>query len=286
MLLTPVVRAIVGSRAALASPTRLKAAAMRRSAATTSGRRSRSSDGSPAGIASGCPGSCDADVRRGGGIPPDEDLQRPERLLARQLELTERVAVSADVGLRHLDVLIVGDTHARPRLGDPDQILAASDGLPRELHLESCLGGQEPAACDDRCDRLARVLEIGQRRGGVGRSCGAAVPDAAPEVELPAQGDRASLNTRAVSRHLGAAAREKVDRWIELRTRLPGVEYRLLDACRADAKVGVVGDRLGDGGVQLLVVERDEPVVARPSLRRRPSPSIAQAVPSPEMLLP
>ena len=37
MLLTPVVRAIVGSRAALASPMRLKAAAMRRSAATTSG---------------------------------------------------------------------------------------------------------------------------------------------------------------------------------------------------------------------------------------------------------
>ncbi len=56
MLLTPVVSEIVGSRAALASPTRLKAAATRRSAATTSGRRSSSSDGSPAGTASGWPG--------------------------------------------------------------------------------------------------------------------------------------------------------------------------------------------------------------------------------------
>ena len=116
--------------------------------------------------------------------------------------------------------------------------------------------------------------------GGVGRCRGAAVPDAAPEVELPAQGDRPSLNTRAVSRHLGAAAREEVDRRIELRTRLPGVEHRLLDACRADAQVGVVGDRLGDGGVQLLVVERDEPVVgdhACAGALRRPLPGSADS---------
>ena len=47
--LTPVVSAIAGSRAALASCTRLNAAATRRSAAITSGRRSSSSDGSPPG---------------------------------------------------------------------------------------------------------------------------------------------------------------------------------------------------------------------------------------------
>ena len=51
--LTPVVSAIAGSRAAFASCTRLNAAAMRRSAAMTSGRRSSSCDGSPAGIGGG-----------------------------------------------------------------------------------------------------------------------------------------------------------------------------------------------------------------------------------------
>ena len=63
-VLTPVVRPITGSRAAFASPTRLNAAATRRSAAITSGRRSRSCEGRPAGTSACCAGSC-AVHRRG-----------------------------------------------------------------------------------------------------------------------------------------------------------------------------------------------------------------------------
>ena len=53
MLLIDVVSEIDGSRAALASCTRLNAAATRRSAAMTSGRRSSSSDGNPPGTGPG-----------------------------------------------------------------------------------------------------------------------------------------------------------------------------------------------------------------------------------------
>ena len=60
MLETPAVRAIFGSRAAFASPTRLNAAATRRSAATTSGRRSSNSEGNPTGTGAGIEGSAAA----------------------------------------------------------------------------------------------------------------------------------------------------------------------------------------------------------------------------------
>ena len=53
MALMLALRLMRGSFAALASPTRLKAAATRRSAAMTSGRRSSRSEGMPTGTGAG-----------------------------------------------------------------------------------------------------------------------------------------------------------------------------------------------------------------------------------------
>ena len=103
---------MAGSRAALASPTRLNATATRRSAATTSGRRSSSADGSPAGTSPGKPGSCGAMAAAADGIAAEQELERSNRLLASQLELTQDVAIAADAGARDEHVLLTADADA------------------------------------------------------------------------------------------------------------------------------------------------------------------------------
>ena len=115
------------------------------------------------------------------------------------------------------------------------------------------------------------------RRRGLRGARRPAVAHAAPEVELPGRGEDAALDARAVAGQLAAAAREEIDRRIELRARQLGVELRLLDARGADAQIGVVRDRFGDRRRQLIVAERREPVVGDRRRRRRLAPSTARA---------
>ena len=221
-----------------------------------------------------------ARVTRGCGrrVAAEQDLQRADGLFARQLDLAQRVAVGADVDARATKTSSSLPTPTRDRVSASRTSSSLSRMVrARDLGLQAGLGGQEPALGDERGDRLARVLEVGLRRRGVGRGRGAAVSHAAPEVELPRHRERRALQARAVARHLAAAAREQVDRRIELGAGELGVEQRLLDARRADAQVGVVGDGFGDGGGQLIVVERGEPVVRARRRHPRPPPSTAPA---------
>ncbi len=87
---------MTGRRAALASPIRLNATATRRSAATTSGRRSSSSDGSPGRHLAGEAGQLRRDGRRSRGIAAEQELERSNRLRTSQLELAQDVAIAPD----------------------------------------------------------------------------------------------------------------------------------------------------------------------------------------------
>ncbi len=130
MELTPTVSAMRGRRAALASPTRLNAAATRRSAAITSGRRSRSSDGKPAGTSPGNVGNSApvSSVRRR--VAAHDDLERAIGLVARQFQPPHRVAIGAGVGPRDGRVQVVADAHAEPRVGEPHQFARRSRAVP------------------------------------------------------------------------------------------------------------------------------------------------------------
>ena len=228
-------------------------------------------------------------LRRGGrcgrGIAAEQELERANRLLASQLELAQDVAIAPDAGARHEHILLVADADARPVAGQAHELLARANGLARRLDLQPGLGGEEPALGHERRNRLSRVLEVRLRRRGLRGARRPAVAHAAPEVELPGRGEDAALDARAVAGQLAAAAREEIDRRVELRARQLGVELRLLDARGADAQIGVVRDRFGDRRRQLIVVERREPVVGhragagawRRPLRGRLQPRAAPA---------
>jgi hypothetical protein len=249
---------MVGNRAAFASPTRLKAAPFGGDDVRAPLEQFRRQTGRH-GI--GLSGQLGGDARGRCRIAADHDLQRPDRLLTRELDLPQPVAIQAEVGLRHFDVLVVADADLRARLRQGDETLAAADGLPRQLRLQTGFRRQEPAARDGCRDRLARELEVGLGGPGVGGRRGASVSDATPEIELPDERQRGALEPRVVARHLAAAASQDVDRWIELGARELGVKHRLLDAGGGHAQIGVVGDRFGDGRTQLIVTVRGEPVV-------------------------
>ena len=234
----------------------------------TSGRRSSSSDGSPAGTSPGKPGQLRRGGRRGRGVAAEQELERANRLLARELELTQGVAVAADAGARDEDVLLIADADARPVAGEPHELLARANGLAGRLDLQPGLGGEEPALGHERRDRLARVLEVGGRRRGLRGARRPAVAHPAPQVELPGRGEDDALESRAVA-HLGAAVRKQIGRRVQLRARKLGVELRLLDARGADAQVGVVRHGFGDRRSQLIVVERRQPVVGHRTGCRR-----------------
>ena len=184
---------------------------------------------------------------------------------------------SPTLGARDEHILLIADADARSLAGQADELLARANGLACRLDLQPGLGGEEPALGHERRNRLSRVLEIRLRRRGLRGARRPAVAHAAPEIELPGRGEHAALEARAVAGQLAAAAREDIDRRVQLRPGQLGVELRLLDTRRAHAQVGVVRDGLGDRRRQLIVVERREPVVGdgagagawRRPLRRR-----------------
>ena len=185
MVLTPAVSAMAGKRAALASPIRLNAAATRRSAATTSGRRSSSSEGRPAGISRGTPGNCGDERRCGRWVAAEQELERSNRLLTRQLELTEDIAIGPDAGPRDEYVLLTADPDTHAVAGEADELLVGTNGLACCLNLQSRLGGEEPALGHERRNRLSRVLEIRLRRAGLRAARRPAIAHPSPEIELP-----------------------------------------------------------------------------------------------------
>ena len=130
-------------------------------------------------------GQLRGDDGSGSGISAEKRLQRPNRLFARQIELTRRVAVGADRRARDVDLLVGADAHLRAGLSQAHELLAVSNRPARDFGLQPGLGGQEPALGHERGHRLAGVLEIQPGGIGVGSSGGAAVSHPPPEVELP-----------------------------------------------------------------------------------------------------
>jgi hypothetical protein len=108
----------------------------------------------------GLPGQARRD--RGGrrGIASDEQLQRADRLLARQLDLAQRIARRAHRRPRHVEVLVIAGADARTRVGQPHELLALLDGPSRDLGLQCGLRREEPAPRHNACDRFARVEEV------------------------------------------------------------------------------------------------------------------------------
>ena len=141
-------------------------------------------------------------LRRGGrggrGIAAEQELERANRLLASELELAQDVAIAADVGARHEDILLVADPDSRSVVGQAYQLLARADGVARRPDLQSRLGGEEPGPGDERRNRLSRVFEIRLRRRGLRRR-------SPPGRSAPGPRDRAPRSRRG--RHPGGPTR-------------------------------------------------------------------------------
>ena len=208
----------------------------------TSGRRSSSAEGSPAGTAPGKPGNCGAVAAAAEGYRPSRISSARIASLASQLELAQDVAIAPDAGARHEHILLIADADAHAVVGQSHELLAGTNGLACRLDLQPGLGGEEPALGHERRNRLPRVLEVRLRRRGLRGARRPAVAHAAPEVELPGGGEDAALDARAVAGQLAAAAREDIGRRLQLRPGKFRVEQRLLDARGADAQIGVVSD--------------------------------------------
>ena len=169
MAATLALRMMRGSRAAFASPTRLNAAATRRSAAIMSGRRSSISSGRPAGIGAGQRGEVAAGREFGGGITAEQQLERAQRLLVGEPHLLRRVLEVAEVGARERDILLVAGADLPALLRQRHQFLRGLRPSPRRSRsCEPGLAGGEPALRDRGRQRLPAELEVGLRRG-VGR---------------------------------------------------------------------------------------------------------------------
>ena len=117
MLDTPPVSAMRGNRAASASLTRLNAAATRFCAAMTSGRRSSSSDGNPAGTVAGSETNSVGAMRSAAGYRPSRELQRAQGLLERELHLSKAVAIGLQIEARDGDVEVAPDSDLQPLRG-------------------------------------------------------------------------------------------------------------------------------------------------------------------------
>ena len=120
-----------GRRAASASSTRLNAAATRFFAAMTSGRRSSSSHGNPAGTVAGSAPNSNGAVS-GCGIPAEQDLERAQGLLERELNLSNPVAIGLQIDAREV----------------------TSNSLP----MPTCSG------CSARSRSLVRIHHLGEHR--------------------------------------------------------------------------------------------------------------------------
>ena len=75
------------------------------------------------------------DFGRGCGVPAEEDLQRANRLFARQLDLAQVVAVVSERGAGDVDILVVADANLRARLGQAYELLVVSNRPARDLGL-------------------------------------------------------------------------------------------------------------------------------------------------------
>ena len=133
--------------------------------------------------------------RCGRGVAAEQELERSNRLLTGQLELTEHVAIGSDAGARDEHVLLTADPDPHPVTGQPHELLARTDGLACRLDLQSSLGGEEPALGHDRRNRLSRVLEIRLRRCGLRGARRPAIAHPSPEVELPGRGEADTRKT-------------------------------------------------------------------------------------------
>ena len=216
------------------------------------------------------------------GYRPISSLERAQRLVARELDLAQRVAIGPDVARGRRTRL----RRCRRRCAS-----ALRPAAPVPRRREWRRAPSRPAAplrwrgtSSSRPAPRSTGARTRSRRdgGGVGRGRRAAVAHAAPEVELPVtRSAPRPVRPRAVARHLAAAASEQIDRRIQLRAGELGVEQRLLDARRGDPQVGVVRDRLGDGGRQAARRETSRASRRRRSRRRRRPRSRRQAAPSP-----
>ena len=182
------------------------------------------------------------DHRRG--VASREHLERPQRLLVREVEVLRGVAEALQVRLREAHVVLVADPDPEAIPREAGEALRRAHRLVGERLLHARLGGEEPAFRDLRGDRS------GGRTGSRVRSRRTGIrprprPSArAPEVELPVHEHTDALQPARVTADLPAAAGEEVHLRVERRARHLLVRRRLLDARRCDAEIRVVGERL------------------------------------------
>ena len=219
-------------------------------------------------------------LRRGGRsgrrVPAEQELERANRLLTSELQLAQDVTIVRDADARDEDLPFIADPDERSSIGQAHELLVRTNGLACRLDLQPRLGREEPALGHERRNRLSRVLEIRLRRRRLSGARRPAVAHPAPEVELPLRGEDAALHARAVARQLAAAAREQIDRRVQLRPRKLGVELRLLDTRGGHAKIDVVSDGFGHRRGQPVVFEPREPAIDR-SAGAGAAPSTARA---------
>jgi hypothetical protein len=258
MALTPVVKAILGRRAALASWIRWKAAATRRSAVEEIGRKSNRHRRRLAGELRG-----DGDRRRG--IASDQQLQRAQRFGTSGFDLPERVAIRTGVRACHRHIFVAADADVQTHLREPHEILGLANGVARRVRLQLRLGGDEPESRHGARQGLAGIFVIERDPRGVGGNRSAAGAHARPQVELPIDRQHGALEAAAVARQLSTAASEQVGRRPQLRASLLGGEHGLLHARGAGQQVGTARNAFGHRRGQLLVAEtRDPPADDQP----------------------
>ena len=169
---------MLGSCAAFAWPTRLNAAATRRSAATISGRRSSICSGKPGWHRSGQRRQIGARTQLGGRVAAEQQLERAHRRLVRITRLHQRIARAPGWRRRSLRVLLVAGADAKAIAGQAHQNLGRAHHVGGQLLLAQGLRGDEPGLRGGGGDRLASELAIGLHGGQAGR-CGCLARNAA-----------------------------------------------------------------------------------------------------------
>src|SRR6187455_2341544 len=67
--------------------------------------------------------------RGGRGVAAEQELERANRLLTSQLELTQEVAIGPDAGARHEHILLIADADAHAVAGQPHELIARPNRL-------------------------------------------------------------------------------------------------------------------------------------------------------------
>ncbi len=202
----------------------------------------------------------DTNLRRG--IPPEQRLERPQRLVARIIDLPQRVTVRPQVGARFGNRLLVAHADAKAFLGETQQLAGRAHHLRGDRSLQRGLDGQKIRLRHERSERLARIRIVRIGRCELRLRRGLTVAHTAPHVELERRVEPNALQSRAVAPGLAAAVGKKIHR--RARATRPRLSRSPRPARRARRRTS--GRRYGRAPrrrapVSTRIVERVEPLI-------------------------